>query len=94
MPASRQAPCMLSLSALAGCTSRGAALYKAVCKRHPQCSIMLNLNWFRVPEEAQAQRELYEWLARALLTNEEQHYAESRRPVNTYKPQCRQPAAP
>ena len=83
---------MLRLSALAGCTSRGAALYTGVCKCHPRCSIMLNLNGFR--EEAQAQRPLYEWLARALLTNEEQRYAESRRTVNTYKPQSRQPAAP
>ena len=50
--------------------------YKAVRKCHPQCSIMLNLNWFR--EEAQAQQVLYEWLVRALLTNEDKRYAESR----------------
>ena len=48
---------------------------KAVCKQHPDCSLFLNLVWFRNKGgEPAAVLALCKWLAEASTTNEQQHF--------------------
>ena len=58
--------------------------YKAVCRRHPKCSLMINTKW--CSNAAEAERVSYEWLSHALQTTEQQHFVEAYRIVEARKP--------
>ncbi len=49
--------------------------YKAVCKRHPRCDLLVNVSWFAEGGESAALLLLYRWLAEAPSTTENQHWA-------------------
>lgn len=61
--------------------------YKATCKRHKNCSLMMNLAWCPSPEASQ--RVVYEWLASGLHCSEHEHFVESKALVRLHKPSAK-----
>jgi len=64
---------------------------KGVCRCHKSCALMLNTSWFSSSSDAAAaavaaQRVTYEWLARGPCTSEHDHFSESKRLVQRYRP--------